>query len=92
MSCPSQALHSSQVYSAGEGGVVTAGKPNNQRRAGQRSLQVGHEVRALMSNDSFSEQAGLSMDWSILELLGGGLGVVGDGGIIAYGLCPRQVV
>lgn len=45
-----------------------------------------------MSNDSFSEQAGLSMDWSILELLGGGLGVVGDGGIIAYGLCPRQVV
>lgn len=49
---------------------MTAGKPNNLLRAGQRSLQVGYENRALMREDSFSEQAGLSMDWPIMELTG----------------------
>lgn len=52
---------------------MTVGKPNNLLRVGQRSLQVVYEIRALMRKDSFSEQAGLSMDWPIMELLGGGL-------------------
>lgn len=77
--CPGLCRLSTPLRSIQRGEVVTAGKPNNLLQVGQRSLQVGYETQALMRKDSFSEAAGLSMDWPIMELLGGGLRA-GEGG------------
>lgn len=93
--CPGLCRLSTPLRSIQQGEVVTAGKPNNLLQVGQRSLQVGYEIRALMRKDSFSEAAGLSMDWPIMELLGGGLYAWGGEGAVCSlckNLCWRQTM